>query len=256
MRRLFLLALLISSKAFALDVIASGEGKNFEEALLNAKVVALDKVNGAWVHGDSFVRNGMFSEKITQYNGGVIRKYDVIQSTATTVTIKADVVPRTNEMATNTLAITADMRQELKSRAANEASLEKAKQLVDNRERAIAFHPTKVMYTNKRGTTTVVMNGTVSYNPKWLADYNDLQQMGGYFDLPSFYGKINVHVVGMDGHNEVTPKTFRFYDSLDLYKFTSKGVVIDPKATEYVVLTFSVATEDLDKIDRFVVKFK
>jgi hypothetical protein len=253
--RLFFLALLISSKAFALDVIASGEGNNFEEALTNAKVVALDKVNGAWVHGDSFVRDNMFSEKITQYNGGVIRKYEVLKSSPTTVTIKADVVPRSNEMTSNTVNVTADMKQELKSRVANQAALEKAKQVVDSRERAIAFKPTKVMYINKGDTTTVVMNGEVSFQKKWLEDYKALQEMSGNsFDLDSFYKPVYVNVSGMDGHTEATKSNFRFRDDLGLYSFTGNGVRLTG-VKEYVQLTFTVKTSDLLKVDKFEVKF-
>ena len=254
--RLFFLVLLISSKAFALDVIASGEGKNFDEALTNAKLVAVDKVNGAWIHGDSFVRDNMFSEKITQYNGGVIRKYDVLVSTPTTVTIKADVVPRSNEMTTNSLSVTADMKQELKSRVANQAALEKAKQVVDSRERAIAFNPTKVMYVNKGDTTTVIMNGEVSFQKKWLEDFKALLDMSGNgFNLNSFYKPVFVNVSGMDGHTEVTKSNFRFYDELGLYSFAPNGVRIDKDAREFVQLTFTVKTADLMKVDKFVVKF-
>lgn len=246
---------LFSLKASALDVVASGFGNNFEEALTNAKVVALDKVNGAWIHGDSYVRDSMFSEKITQYNGGVIKSYKILKNDGNFVIIEADVVPRSNEVKTNSTSVPSSMFDHLKGKIANEAKLTEAIKVIDNRGRALAFETTSVEYKPSGDMTTVVIDGVVSLQEKWKNDYVELQQMSGGFDLPSFYKPLNVSVKGFDFGKEVTSSTFRFYDNLDVYHVSSNGVKIYPKKTDVVRLTFKVPTAKLANVNKFEVNF-
>lgn len=250
------LLVLLSLPAYALEVMAAGFGNTYEESLKNAKMVALDKVNGAWINGDSYVRNGMFSEKITQYNGGVIRKYEVMKNDVTFVIIKADVVPRSeNTVYTNTGDVSNDMRSELDGRRDNYTARQKAIKVIDNRERAIAFKVSSIQYVNQGQSTIVVIRGVASLQPMWVQSYNELQKEAGYFDLDSFYRPLYVSVIGYDTGVIATSVTNKFYDDLSLWTFAPFGVVVRPKYSDEVELKIKVDTDTLKKVDKFEVRF-
>lgn len=254
---LAIVAILFSVNAFALEVIASGVGKDYNESLQNAKMAALDKVNGAWINGDAYVRNNMFTEKITQYNGGVIRSYNVIKTTPNYVVIVADVVPRDkNSMTTNAFNVPNEMRSELDGRQENYKSRQEAIKVVDNRERALSFELDKIEYENLGDKTKVMVTGKVSIQQMWNNQYQELINAAGYFNLNSFYKPLYVEVKGFDYNVVSYRNNFRFYDDLNVYQITPHGVVILPKKVDLVRLTFTVDTNELKKINRFEVAFK
>lgn len=254
---LVLAALFISTNVAALEVVASGVGKDYNESLQNAKMAALDKVNGAWINGDAYVRNNMFTEKITQYNGGVIRTYTVVKNTPNYVTIVADVVPRDkNTMTTNTLNVPVEIRNELEGRQENYKARQEAIKTIDNRERALSFVSDKVEYENLGETTKVMITGKVSIQPMWDSQYQELIKSAGYFNLESFYKPLYVKVKGYDFDRVVYSDYFRFYDDLNVYQITPYGVVIVSKMVDRVRLTMMVPTETLKKVSKFEVVFK
>lgn len=258
MKKLLLALLLVcATEASALEVVASGVGNDYNESLKNAKMAALDKVNGAWINGDSYVRNNMFSEKITQYNGGVIRTYTVIKNTPNYVTIVADVVPRDNNtMTTNTLNVPVEVRSELEGRQENYKARQEAIKSIDNRERALSFESEKVEYENLGDTTKVMITGKVSIQKMWDNQYQELIKSAGYFNLESFYRPLYVEVKGYDFDRVVYRSNFRFYDDLNVYKTTPYGIVIVSKMVDRVRLTMIVPTEQLKKVSKFEVIFK
>lgn len=254
---LILIAFLISASASAYEVVASGVGKDYNESLQNAKMTALDKVNGVWINGDAYVRNNMFTEKITQYNGGVIRSYNVIKSTPNYVTIVADIIPRDkNSMTTNTLVVPSEMRSELEGRQENYKARQEAIKVVDNRERALSFVTEKVEYENLGDITKVMITGKVSIQPMWNSQYQELIESAGYFNLQSFYSPLYVKIKGYDFDRVVYSSFFRFYDDLNVYEIDPRGVVIYPKRVDRVRLTMFVSTVQLKQVNKFEVAFK
>ena len=256
MRFLLLLLCFLSTPALALEVLAAGFGNNYAEALQNAKIVALDKVNGAWINGDSYVRNGMFSEKITQYNGGVIRTYEVMKNDTTFVIIKADVVPRaSNTMTTNSTTVPTEMSRELDGRRDNYKSRQEAIRVIDNRERALAFDTTNIRYENYGDDTIVIITGKVSLQKMWANSYAELFNAAGYFDMEGFYKPLYVSITGFDHGKIITNTTNRFYDELSVYKIAPFGVVVNPKVYDLVELKIKVKTDVLKSINTFTVNF-
>lgn len=254
---LVLLAFLISANATAAEVVASGVGKDYNESLQNAKLAALDKVNGAWINGDSYVRNNLFSEKITQYNGGIIRSYNVLKATPNYVTIVADVVPREqNTMTTNEFDVPNKMRSELSGRQENYTSMKEAIKIVNNRERALSFELIKIDYENLGDKTKVIIDGKVSIQKMWNNQYQELVKTAGYFDLDSFYKPLYVEIKGYDYGNVAYSSNFRFNDDLNVFEITPSGVIIHPKRVDTVRLTLVIPTEKLKQVNRFEVKFK
>jgi hypothetical protein len=248
------LLVIFSLNASALEVVASGFGKDYNESLLNAKISALDSVNGAWIHGDSKVRDGMFSEKITQYNGGVITKYEVLRNDGVYVVIKANVEPRSNKMITNTKDVSA-LRSSIEGHAEAYQRKQTAVKAIDDRNKAFAMKVEKVEYENQGKTTKVTMVVDMSYQEKWIADYNDLHQLAGDIELGSFYPPLRMVVNGMDGDKVRTSNVVRVNSDLALYDIVGNRVRVNAKESEKLLLTFYAESDKLTSVDSFVITF-
>ena len=249
-----LLLFLFSLTASAFEVVASGMGKDYNEALLNAKVSALDSVNGVWINGDSRVRNGMFSEKITQYNGGVITYYEVLRNDKTFVIIKANVEPRSNKMITNTADVRA-LRSPLEGHMDEYKRKHVAGMSIDDRNKAFAVKVEKVEYQNNGANTKVTMVVDMSYQEKWINDYNELRQLAGDIELTSFYPPLRMTIKGMDGDVLKTSAVVRINEDLSLYDIVGNRVKVNPKQTEKLLLTFWTESGKLMSVDNFVITF-
>lgn len=251
---LALLLSLVTLSASALEVVASGTGKDYNEALMNAKISALDKVNGVWIHGDSRVRDGMFSEKITQYNGGVITYYEVLRNDKTFVIINANVEPRSNKMISNTADVGA-LRSSLEGHVDEYKRKHVAGMAIDDRNKAFAVKVEKVEYQNQGKTTKVTMVVDMSYQEKWINDYNDLRQLAGDIELTSFYPPLRMTIKGMDGDVLKTSSVVRINQDLSLYDIVGNRVKVNAKQTEKLLLTFYVESDKLTSVDNFVITF-
>lgn len=249
---LFLYAL----SASALEVVASGFGRDYNDALEHAKVNALEMVTASWINGDAYVRNGMFSEKITQYNGGVIRSYEVLRDDGKYVVIKADVVPREkNGMTTNTANVPMAMRGELTGRAEEYNRKINAIASINDRNKALSFMVEDVSYQNRGVETEVTIIGTLSFQDKWVNDYTELTKEAGELQLPAFYFPLRFIVEGKDQDRVVTSNIVRFNHDVDLYDVVGSKVTIHKKAKETIKLTFIARTGKLASVERFDIKF-
>ena len=235
--------------------VASGYGDTCDEALTSAKIKALENVNGAWIHGDSYVRNNLFTEKITQYQGGVIKSYKYLRNDCTFVIIEAEVVPRSNKVQRNDANLPQSLKQHLNGQLEEQKRLQQALKVIDDRSKALAFTPANVQLVPENGKVKVVLDGWVTIQEKWAADYKDLTKLAGKLDLQSFYKDLKVSVDGVDSGRVITNSTFTFYDELRVYSATTNGVIIRPKHTDMVRLQFFIEEHKLKNIDKFEVKF-
>ena len=255
----YFLAVLLSTftlTASALEVVASGFGKDYNEALLNAKITALDNVNGAWIHGDSRVRNGMFSEKITQYNGGVITRYEVLKKENTFVIIKANVEPRSNKMKSNSADVSA-LQSSLAGHQEAYNRKQEAIKAIDKKSQALSVEINEVHYQNSGKLTNVTMVVTIGFQDKWVADYTDLQKMAGEIELTCFYSPLRLNVQGMDGDKVMTSNVVRLNDDdVNLYLISGNKTKIYKYDTEKYKLTFLVDSSKLTSVNDFVITFK
>ena len=246
--------LLSPSVAKPVEVIATGCGIN---AVQSAKIAALDKAHGMWIHAQSQVKDGVLTENIVQYSGGVISSYDVVKKEADCTTIVATVIPRKdNSMTTNSEIVPSDIRQKLEGARDNQLQKRKAVKVVDNRSRAIAFTTESINYDNRGDETLVTVIGKVSFQKNWLSEYEELQKLTGGFDLQDFYKPLMVNVEGMDGSKVAINLNFNFDRDLSLYHAHRKGKVeIYPRQSDKVRLTFKVKTDKLMTVDKFKIYF-
>lgn len=252
----FLLALaFLATNATAVEVVSSGCGDSYKEAIESAKYYAVERVNGVWIHGDSYVRDNLFSEKITQYSGGVVKNYELLKDHGTCVIIKADVVPRSNKVETNAINVDRGTVIHLKSKVDNNNKLQNAISAVDSKEKAITFKAEKTEFipiSDKEAAMRI--KGELYFQDKWKADYTDLQKMSGGFDLPSFKSDPQFVLIGYDGGKEIYRTAFIYEGSLDLYDVTQTGVVVRLNKREDVTVKFRVPMNLMEHIDRFEVK--
>lgn len=181
MKKLLLAALIASSMAAnAEEVIVDGYGATYENALRAAKIAALEKVTGTWINSEHYLRNNRTDERITQYNGGVIKSYKVLSYNDNVVTILADVdVVKDNRVVMNsTHEVSDDARQKLLQRQQNFQNIRMAMDVMDANS-SMFFKQTGVQYVNRGDNTTVVVNGLIGWNKKWVSDFKSLLQTSG-----------------------------------------------------------------------------
>jgi len=173
-----LLALsLIASLCSAEEVITTGYGNTFDSALRNAKVAAVEKVTGTWINSEHKVRNGNLTEDIVQYNGGVIKTYEVLSYNNNEVKIKADIdVIKDNRVGTNSTTIPAVMRGKLVEQQQNLEQIYNAVKSLDNKNKALRLDVKNIEYVNKGSSTQVFISGNLVWIPKWQSDVRSLAE--------------------------------------------------------------------------------
>ena len=167
--KIFATLLALTAEANAEVVTVTGYGQDYNQALMHAKMAALEKVVGTFIVSDTVWRtNENVFEQIKQYNGGVIKSYDVIKATEHEVTIKADVdVIKNNKIHVDN----------------NKFDTERMHQTMDNFKQRMdvisylddpnkAFHVlTKdVIISPKDRYTTFKVINVVQWQPKWISD--------------------------------------------------------------------------------------
>jgi len=167
--KIFAALFALTAEANAEVVTVTGYGQDYNQALTHAKIAALEKVVGTFIISDTVWRsNESVFEQIKQYNGGVIKSYEVIKASEHEVTIKADVdVIKNNKIHVDN----------------NNFDTERMHQTIDNFKQRTniisylddpnkAFHVvTKdVIISPKDRYTTFKVINTVQWQPKWISD--------------------------------------------------------------------------------------
>jgi len=201
MKKLVLAFLLFAGVCNATEVVVTGYGATFEQALSNAKVVAVDKAVGSWVNGEQSYREGKYSERINSYSGGFVKDYEVISQSSGRVTIRANVSPREkNGMSTNSATVPLSVRKELAQREANQKKLKDSVKVLDNRSKAFGMDVEDIKYESVNNKTLVTIIGTIKYNQKWVSDLKELAAASGtrgmlYTNSPDYVANALVAVV-------------------------------------------------------------
>lgn len=194
MKRSLVLLYFFASLCSAEEVVTTGYGDTFDSALRNAKIFAIEKVTGTWISSEHFFKNGKTSEQIVQYNGGVIKKYEVLSYNNNEIKIKADVdVVKDNRVGTKSKDIPTEMRTALLEQQQNREKIQTAVKFLDSKTKALGITARDISYVNKGSTTEVTMKATISWIPKWISDVTTL---GKTIDV---YGKVS-----RDTHEKVS----------------------------------------------------
>ena len=238
-----------------MTVVATGRGKTCEQALENAKVIAVERVTGLWMIAERTTNGKEYNEKITDYTGGLVKSYTVVDNQCTQVTIEAQVVPRTNRIVTGSADVKREHLDTLQAKIANEKKRAVAIAEVDNRSKAIAVQIDNIEFKTKDNATYVVIDTTMTYQEKWKHDYYDLKKQAGSFNLESFAKPIRVVLRGKNYNDEVFTTTYQLnYDEMDLFGTDREGrVTIFPNRVERIRLTFKVDSGKIMAVDKFEV---
>lgn len=166
MKRLIYALVFVTPFVAAKEVVVTGYGSSYNSALENAKVAALEKGVGTFLIGESKLQDNKYDENIAQYNGGVIKTYDVsnhkMNEYGHEVTIVADVVPKDNTIRRSSSQIKPDF-EEYEKRA-------KVVSKLNNVSKAIHAKVTSHAYKIGSSETTIYANVQLEWQPKWITD--------------------------------------------------------------------------------------
>ena len=172
---IWLICLLVRS-ALAVEVEATGYGQSTNEALINAKTAAIEKVVGTFVTGRTHVEDERARQRIDQYHGGRIRRYDILRSETENglivIHIRADVdTDKVNTVAqdegakispTTVDKLDADRDEDQRARQILDA--------LDDPVQAYIVRLLKTSYRNLGNKVDVTLEGAIFLNPKWVSD--------------------------------------------------------------------------------------
>lgn len=175
-------SLVFSANVLAEVVVVKGYGKTYESALASAKIAAVEKVTGTWVTGEQRYKDGNYKESMVEYNGGVIKKYDVLRydQDSGVIIIQADVdVHKDNRASSSSAKISQTVRQKLADSQEKYEKVEKSISYLNSPERAFTGTVSSVDYRNMGGMTQITINTIVTWTPKWTSDVEELGKTVG-----------------------------------------------------------------------------
>jgi hypothetical protein len=166
MKKTALALLFTATFANAAEVKVTGYGSNYDAALENAKVAALEQGASTFVMSERNARSNHVTESIDEYTSGVIKSYKVVSKQQNTlgyeVTIIADVVPKDNTIRKGSGTFSPDFKEYERR--------EKIVSRLDNIGNAVYADVKNPNYKIGRYDTTVYADVTISWQPKWVSD--------------------------------------------------------------------------------------
>lgn len=267
MKHLLLLAAFVALNAQAevKTVQASGTGTTCNQALDAAKRSALEKVNGSFIHSFEKVKDNSYTGTINEYSGGVIKSYKYLRDDCTFVIIEAQVDVRSNVVQFNGTDLDRDQILHIKGIKEERDRKQSAVRLLDNRREAVYFKTDKITMNVADGSewVDVAINGEFAFKDKWKADWKDVREMFGYFNLQSFTtdGEVLVTAYDEDGKavfNRTIQRTWTAGGEWKMWYITNYGasrtVEVRIHETDPLKVKFRVPLNQLEKVKSFKVE--
>jgi hypothetical protein len=261
MKKFLLIAMFVAFSAQAEDatIQASGTGETCKQALDAAKRSALEKANGSFLYSVERDNNGKYYSQVEEYSGGVIKSFKYLRDDCTFVIIEAQVARRSNIVQFTGVDVKNDQIVHVQGIKDEQDRKQKAVKLIDNRREAIYFKATDTSMQLVDNVVGVTLSGTFAFKDKWKADYKDIREMYGWFNLPSFAADDAVLVTGLD-ENDIPVFTRKIVgnDGWRMWYITKYGVnrsvEVRIHETDSVKLKFGVKFEDLERVKKFMVE--
>lgn len=240
-------------------VQASGTGNTCDDALLNAKRYALEKVNGSWVRSVERSKDGSYEEDIVQYSGGVIKSYKYLRNDCTFVIIEAQVQKRSNRVQMEQADVTKNNIIHVQGIKDSVDRKQQAVSKIDSRSTAVYFKPSSTEFNVVGDDVAIKINGTFAFNDKWRADYLELREQFGYFNLRSFESNARIVITAYDSAKKEVYKTSFIYEGdWKLWKRRSYGasptMEVYTNKTEDVNVRFRVPYSKIQDVRSFAVE--
>jgi hypothetical protein len=244
-------------------VTASGTGDTCPKALAAAKRSALEKTNGSFLHSVERSENGSYNATIEEFSGGVIKSYKYLRDDCTFVIIEAQVVRRSNLVQFTSIDLKKEQIEQLKSQKDSDDQKQKAVRLLDNRRDAVYFKTDKVTMNVVDSDVEVAIKGEFAFKDKWKADYKDVREMFGWFNLPSFAETGDVLITGVDENGKTVftrtiSRSFKYGGEWNMWYIKTYGVnrsvEVRIHETDAVTASFRVPLKQLEAVKTFKVE--
>ena len=166
--------------AHAQETTATGNGSSFNEALQSAKVIATEHVASTFITGRQDLTNGKYREVLGQYNGGLIQKYEVLNTVVTNgmyaVTIRADVdTDKVNKIIVSNTTSVNDVVPHVEKAVDEFTKTVDGYAAINNASDPFALTLDTTSYGVSNGNRVdVVYHLRMEWNPKWIDDSKKL----------------------------------------------------------------------------------
>lgn len=175
------LLIAISFKLQADVVTVTGYGESYIEALTNAKITALEMVAGTFiVSSRSWKSEDVLLEEIKQYNGGVIKSYQIVKSSNKEVTIEADVeVNKDNRVISQNATVNETTKNELNSKINDYKAKKVIMDELDDPSKAFAIKTLQTQFNPENDFIIIKMDNRLIWQPKWVSDLKSFALLTG-----------------------------------------------------------------------------
>ena len=192
MRILAVALWIIAAQVGAKEIIVTGYGNTTELAITHAKTAAIEQVAGTFVTGRTTISGEGYQEKIDQYHGGLISRYEILAIDSSdgliSARIRADVdTAKVNTVILeNSTAISENSAAQMGKARDDYLEVEQIIDALDDPDQAFAVQTTRISYVNRGRVTDVQIEGQFVLNPKWYDDMKTMAKtMGREIDLGS-----------------------------------------------------------------------
>jgi hypothetical protein len=163
----------------AVEVSSTGYGSSFDEALQNAKVLATEYAASTFITGKQELVDGKYKEALGQYNGGLVRKYEVTNTSTNSgmynVTILANVDTRkVNEIITNGDVAVNVVVPQVEQKIDDLNKIRAAWQAISATSNPFAYAVDSVKYDVDGSDMDIKYQLHMQWNPKWVDDSKQL----------------------------------------------------------------------------------
>jgi hypothetical protein len=179
-RLLGLAVVLVCSIAHAQETTITGNGNSFSDALQNAKVLATEYVASTFVTGHQELVNGKYNEVLGQYNGGLIQKYEVLNTVVVNgmyaVTIRADVdTDKVNKIVVANTTSVNNVVPQVEKAVDEFTKTSNGWAAINNASNPFAITLDNSTYSVYGGSSVdIVYHLHMQWNPKWIDDARQL----------------------------------------------------------------------------------
>ena len=190
-RLVIILVFLFTACVSKHTVISKGYGNTKDEALSNAKSLAIEKATGVWISTEQRLSGDEFSQNKVQMASGSIIGYRIINESTGAVEIEAVVVRRKdNSVKTSRSFVTSDDREIIKDAAIKQKSKDAAYAEIDSLDKALIFDIDEVVIKPEATSHLVTACGVIKFRQKWIDDFKEI----GSPDLKLFSQRQSMYV--------------------------------------------------------------
>lgn len=177
-----------------------GYGSHFGTALAQARLDALQQANGTWVSSVTTLDQNELEEKIAEYQGGVIKSYQIEKWDGKTLILIAEIDETSNNtVSSNKAKIDSDIKNQINELLDEQKRFNEAFSHIEDKESAFKIVTNSINFRSTGHSVIVEVDIDIMWQDKWISDSKGLLKVQNR-EGSTTYGFRNKFVGGVTNH--------------------------------------------------------